>query len=668
MVGWNYPAAFWWGLSLIPIVVFYFLRIRFREHPVSSIYLWLRIQNLTRGGSQLRRRSVLLLMLQLLTALAAVFAFVEPFWYSRLSQRQGIIYLLDISASMAATDVREGSAQFGIHDNDRLNLAKTLIRKDLLKQSPQTFCMIFLCSDTLKPLAEPTADHRKLLRTLQQVKTSSAGFDETEITEELKTWLALHRGRWKECLVTDGGLDLGGRKLASVLGKDLRSLMVGNSAHNIGITGLRLVNQQAEFSVMNNWPILRRIQISLYRDTKKITEAQFAVNPGFGSQRMSFPGPILPGVYKIQINQRNQEDILAIDNQYYLAVNQPRPIQILCVGKPDPFLEAVLDGPDIHRIETDHFPPGFTGEGWDLIIVESEGRLNDIPRGLKCNLLCIRSVPMDAPVLLKRLPGNTSIHGTLAQPEINEDHPLLRFVDWQSVQVDTSYYLDNQNQDNKLNNTHSGGIFTRLIQPRSQDKTGLDQSVETNPSLSVLATTEGKPVLAAWEKDGQRYVVSSFDLYQSNLGLSGAFPVLMQNILQWCVPQYNNPLAYTLTVGQEATLTEPPLWQIIDPNLTRTYRKGSQLTIEAEKCGVFAWGRGVIRGVLVANLPATELDIAPKPLLLEKSSTQIVRGSNIEKNPLTDWALIAFLLGLCGEWLLWRGIPGREEVASHGME
>lgn len=663
MLGWNYPAAFWWGLTLIPIVVFYFLRIRFRHHPVSSIYLWSRIRNLTKGGSQLRRRSILLLILQLLTALAAVFALTETYWYSRLSERQGIIYLLDISASMAARDVRQENTKIGTYYKDRLDQAKDFIRKDLLKYPSQTPCMIFLCSNTLEPLSDPSTNQKRLLRTLQKVKVSSAAFDETEIAEELKTWLAIHRGKWGECLVTDGGLDLGGRKLAAVLGSNLRSIMVGTSSNNIGITGLRLVNQQAEFSVMNDWCILRNIEISLFRNKKRIAEGQFTVTPGLSIQKLSFIDPILPGVYKIQLTHWEQEDVLASDNQCYLAVNQPRPIKILCVGKPNPFFQALLEGPDIQRMETNRFPAGFTGEGWDLVIVEPEGRLNDIPPGLKCNLLCIRSVPPDAPVRLKRLPVSAPASGTLSQPEISQAHPLLRFIDWQSVQVDTDFYLENILSPDSRSNSHPGVFLTSL--PRLAR---VDDSSEINSDATVLATVEGKSVLAAWEKDGQHYVASSFDLYQSNLGLSGAFPVLMQNILQWCVPQYNNPLAYTLTVGEGVTLAEPPIWQIIDPSLTYTYRKGSQLTIRAEKCGVFAWGRGVTRGALVANLPAAELDIAPKPLLFTKHSIQIVKGSIIEKSPLTDSALVILLIGLCGEWLLWRGIPGRREVANDGME
>jgi hypothetical protein len=34
MLNWGYPAAVWCGLTLLAVVIFYVLRMRFRQHPV----------------------------------------------------------------------------------------------------------------------------------------------------------------------------------------------------------------------------------------------------------------------------------------------------------------------------------------------------------------------------------------------------------------------------------------------------------------------------------------------------------------------------------------------------------------------------------------------------------------------------------------------------------
>ena len=68
MLSWGAPGALWLGLILLPILFFYFLRLRYRRQPVSSVYLWVRLQQVTRGGSHLRWKSLFLLLLQVAIA------------------------------------------------------------------------------------------------------------------------------------------------------------------------------------------------------------------------------------------------------------------------------------------------------------------------------------------------------------------------------------------------------------------------------------------------------------------------------------------------------------------------------------------------------------------------------------------------------------------------
>ena len=58
MLSWGEPRAFWFAVVIIPIIFFYFLRMRFRRQPVSSIYIWSRLQMTSRGGRKLRYWSV----------------------------------------------------------------------------------------------------------------------------------------------------------------------------------------------------------------------------------------------------------------------------------------------------------------------------------------------------------------------------------------------------------------------------------------------------------------------------------------------------------------------------------------------------------------------------------------------------------------------------------
>jgi hypothetical protein len=366
-----------------------------------------------------------LLLLQLLAALAAVIALTEPFWYSKLPNRPGIIYMLDVSASMAASDVRQPKLHKNPLLKDRLAEAKALLKEDMLKLPSHTNCMIFLCSNGVKPLGTPTTNRRKLVNSLGSVEVSSAGFDETEVAEEIKTWLTIHKGIWKACLITDGGLNLGGRKIANVFGGVLRNISVGTNGNNIGITALRFGKNIAEFSVSNGWPVKRNIQVSLFKDDHLITKKRLTIPIGVSSQRIPFSNAIHPGVYRIQLDRQSGtamiNDTLANDDQYFLAVNEPRPIKILLAGNNNPFLQAALNQPGINLVETSKIPSGFNGEGWDLVIAEQIS----IPKALRCNLLTFRTLPPDSPLQF----ANT-VNGVMRGSETSRDHLLLRYVDW----------------------------------------------------------------------------------------------------------------------------------------------------------------------------------------------------------------------------------------------
>src|SRR3954470_12952964 len=99
------PMALLWGLLLIPIVVFYILKIRLKRVPVSTVIFWRQIFDEKRPRSlwqKLRHLVSLLLPLMLLALLVA--ALTEPFLASEAKSARRVILIVDNSASMNATD------------------------------------------------------------------------------------------------------------------------------------------------------------------------------------------------------------------------------------------------------------------------------------------------------------------------------------------------------------------------------------------------------------------------------------------------------------------------------------------------------------------------------------------------------------------------------------
>src|SRR6478672_3006227 len=117
------PLALAWSLLAIPIVIFYILKIRLRQVPVSTTIFWRQIYDEKRPRSLWQiLRHLLSLLVQIIWLLLLVFALTEPFFTWEILQARRLILVVANSASMRATDV---SASGGT----RLDLAKQLGRQ-----------------------------------------------------------------------------------------------------------------------------------------------------------------------------------------------------------------------------------------------------------------------------------------------------------------------------------------------------------------------------------------------------------------------------------------------------------------------------------------------------------------------------------------------------------
>src|SRR5437867_1950473 len=107
------PAALALLALAIPIIVFYMLRLRREEFPVSSALLWRRaLQDRTANAPWQRLRRNLLLLLQLLLLLLLVMSLARPFFFTQAVASGNLVAVLDASASMQATDEEGGITRF----------------------------------------------------------------------------------------------------------------------------------------------------------------------------------------------------------------------------------------------------------------------------------------------------------------------------------------------------------------------------------------------------------------------------------------------------------------------------------------------------------------------------------------------------------------------------
>ncbi len=150
-------------LTVPPLVIMYFLRLRRRETPVPTTYLWRKvIEDLQVNQPFQKLRKNLLLLLQLLVLAAAIFALARPIRKVAMGQDEPVVILVDRSASMSVAEGR----------TTRLEMAKdqaqALVRG--LRRGQKAMLLAF--ADTAEVICPFTADRGMLTERIRSIQPS----------------------------------------------------------------------------------------------------------------------------------------------------------------------------------------------------------------------------------------------------------------------------------------------------------------------------------------------------------------------------------------------------------------------------------------------------------------------------------------------------------------
>ena len=155
----------WLLLSLVPLLILmlYFLKLRRTPLEVPSTYLWTRtIEDLHVNSIWQKLRNSLLLILQMLVCLFLALALLRPGCDGDELQGEHFIFLVDNSASMAATDVDDASS--------RLADAKQQVEQMILQMDPDDKAMLISFSDSSRILQSYTSNTSQLRKRLADIK------------------------------------------------------------------------------------------------------------------------------------------------------------------------------------------------------------------------------------------------------------------------------------------------------------------------------------------------------------------------------------------------------------------------------------------------------------------------------------------------------------------
>ena len=162
----------WALLALVPpaIIALYFLKLRRQPLEVPSTYLWKRsIEDIHVNSLWQRLRRNLLMFLQLLLVGLAILALLRPGWEGTRLDGQRFIFVIDNSASMAATDV-EGAA-------NRLAEAKESAVGLVDQMDSSMTAMVISFSETPQVVQEFTSNRRLLRERINAIQPTARGTD-----------------------------------------------------------------------------------------------------------------------------------------------------------------------------------------------------------------------------------------------------------------------------------------------------------------------------------------------------------------------------------------------------------------------------------------------------------------------------------------------------------
>ncbi len=630
------PLAFLGSLIAVPILLLYMLRLRRREVPISSTFLWQQIlQDREANTPWQRLRRNLLLILQLIILALLVLALARPFITVPAVSAGQTALLLDASASMNATDTPQGS-RFASAQAQALDVIASL--------GGDSAVTVIRVGDVPEVLTPYTTDRAALRAAIQNAQ---AGRGRADWIAALT--LAAAGGASSEdftlVVISDGGLgdaaDLPGISIPGAL----RFLRVGESAENVAISALatRALPGQAPqlFAQLSNYgPRDADVIFSLRADdqalpivSQRYTIPADGALPIVSTAALDQPFSVLQADLTLSVNA-DAEDYLALDNSAWAVTRDTRQRRALIFTDGNLFLEQVLQslpGLSLFRVE-----PGFPvpQQPYDLYIFDG-------------------TLPADGP-----LP-----EGDLLLLNPPDSTPLFRLGPETEVNRNTNAAITTANDDPRMAFVDLADVSILAYRPLS----GADWA-------DVLARLGDNPLVVAGETDGRQVAVLPFDLRQSDLPLQIAFPVLMSNLVSWFTPGTVLTVAGALQVGDALTFN-PPLdaaaLRVTQPDGSTeriAIRRGSVIYTDTRTPGVYT--------VTVLNADDTprlsqqfavnaydpqESAIAPRDITLDGEAVAV--GVEAEAGQLEFWP-IAALLALAVLLIEWFAYHRRMQVPT----
>ena len=476
------------GLTLPAVVVFYLLKVRRHDEEVSSTFLWNDLLRDLAAHEPLQKlRWNVLLVLQLVALALATFALARPSLQQIGESPVHAVLVLDDSASMQATDVAPS----------RFAQAVNAARRTVANLPDNSVATVILAAAHPQVLVAATSDRRRADQALADAQpTGSAG--------DMREALLLARSLGGDpsarriYLFTDNAFTLP-PDLPDDLGSVSVTQTAGTDAGNVAITAVASRpdpkdnrRQQLFTRVENLADTAASTTLTLSVDGQVVEQRPLNLDPN-GKQEQVFEDlPAGGTAASVTLSGIDGSNGLALDDSAYAILAQRKPAQVLLVTSGNPFLEkalSLLPNLELYRVDARRYL-AVEADKFDVVVFD--GYLPPLlPRG---NLLVINP-PDRGPVQTSGIVPRTGA------ATFERDDPLLAYVDLRDLTVNRARHLDLPNW-----------------------------------AHSLIGASDGSSLLAVGQDGSRRMAILPFDLNQSSLPRSQAFPILMSNVLSYLSP------------------------------------------------------------------------------------------------------------------------------------
>ncbi len=593
------PEALAFAVTLPIVIIFYLLKRRRVAHLVSSTIIWKRFLNETQANSPFQKlRHNWLLIIQLIFLSLAIFALIRPYFSSKIESGRFVVVILDVSASMQATDV----------SLNRFELAKGEVNKMIDGMYDNDQMVLILSGGNTEVRQSPTSVKAILKKALDQVKVTDSP---TRLLEAIKLSQNLSRNRPKVevHLFSDGvSSDLDAFELQDL---NLEYHRLGKGGGNLGITSLEVrsnpeqLGQQSVFATIGNFSTnTMSSEVSLFFDDQMIGNRRLTVRPTNTASLVFSSNQRTNGVFRMKLKN---DDFLQVDNIGSVMGLTRRNVEVLLITKGNVFLEKALRSIDdvdliVKSSLTDSTP------NVDVVVLDSI-RPTVWPSG---NVMAINTQSTNW----------FQPSGLLESPPIvdwKSAHPILRFVNFDNVQVAQS-----------LNS-------------------------ELPTWMNPIVETQSVPLIAVGENDANRCVWVGFNPLDSTWPLRVSFPIFIANAIDWLDPKIvtnlsaGEPFSMRMAEKGSAVVVTLPDGEIVE---TSTMGNGEFVFADTFQQGVYHAKYGTNEISFCVNLlDAAESAIESRDVLKLGKYGRVEATLQLDADKeLWRWFAIICLLLLVFEW------------------